>query len=443
MEPANKELEYQVLGGMLNKRECLYDGLSELNEEMFSDEGNVTLFKRISEESSNGITTAKTLMNKVKDQKEKALIRLVDNAYVDRQHFDKALGDLKDTYIKRQLYYSIDKTLSRMDSETSDELISSLEQDISNFYFDDTSENIIDPSERGPEALSEFYELLADPDKAKGLPFSVQEGGHTIGFPSLDEVFNGAQGGDLIMIAAKTGEGKTALAINLARLFSIYQNYLGFYENAEMKVRELESRLLAPIADVKSKELYYAKIEGTEAKKKEKMEGISAAYNRYMKSKLFLSRIPNLPLHKAKGLARQLLHRTKTLDFLVIDYIGRMEITDRKRNMQQWDELYEITKQLKELAMTLNVPIFMLAQRNQAGDVEGAKKMMNECDGVLYFEPVTEDDEKFINETLPQHRRKYANYAIRKKKVRRDDNPAPIYVNFDKAKQFINEVPKY
>ena len=66
--------------------------------------------------------------------------------------------------------------------------------------------------------------------------------------------------------------------------------------------------------------------------------------------------------------------------------------------------------------------------------------MMNECDGVLFFEPTTEEDEELINSSVISARKDIINYKIVKKKVRRDDNPYPIFVAYDKARNLINEV---
>lgn len=440
-EPMDKAAEQAVLAGMINNKDCLYDGLSLLDVDFFTEDATIKIFQKVRDSSNKGITTAKMLMKEFEDPKEKALIRHIDGAYVDYDHFKRNLDDLKDTYIKRQLYFTMNKALSLINNQESksDEIISTVERDIGTFFFEDTDENIINPAERAADGYTEFLAKVDNPELAKGIPFSViNERGVRVGFPSLDEVFNGAQGGDLIMLAAKTGEGKTAFAVNVARTFSLLQNYWGYYQNTEMKVPEMESRLLAPIARVPAKDLYYGRVDGNDTAL---MNRISNAYDVYRKSKLFLSRIPSLPLHKSKGLARQFKNRFKRLDYMIIDYIGRMDLSNKERNMQHWDVMYEIVKQLKELAMELNIPIFILAQRNQAGEVEGAKKMMNECDGVLFFEPIGENDKEHIERTfLNPDKQQAINYKITKKKVRRDDNPYPIYCNFDKGKQFINEV---
>lgn len=434
----NIEAEHQVLAGMMNNVDFLYDALSETHEAMFNDPNNKELYKKIIANSDK--STKASILSQTAQGKEKALIKTIDGLWIDVEHSRSALENLRDAYIKRQLQFTLDEALKNMDSLPADDLIANIEKEIGSFYFNEQDESIIDPEEYAVEALGEFYELLDNPDKAMGIPFSVlNRNGFHIGFPSLDATFNGAQGGDLIMIAAKTGHGKTAMAISIARIFSILQNYAGYYENTEMRLKEMIARLIAPIARVDVKEILNGRLTGTADEIQAKKDRIVNAYEEYRKSKLYLSRIPSLPVHKAKALARQVKNRFGGLDYLIVDYIGRMT-TEGKWNMQTWDEYYEITKQLKELAMTLNIPIFILAQLNDEGKVEGAKKMKNECDGVLFFQPIEEKDEDYIRKNFREDRQKTINYKIVKEKVRRDDNPFPIYVNFDKKKQFINEV---
>ena len=436
-EPRNVEHEQLVLAGMMNNDECFYDALAELDVEFFSDVNTKSIFGKIAE--SNKRMTANMLSKNAKEPREKSAIRTYDGVWSNKDEFYHSLQGLKETYLKRQLYQTLNKVTNRFDDAEFADLVSSIDQDINSFYFDDNGENIIDPKERAPISLLEFWEILDNPDKAKGIPYSVtNQNGVSSGFPSLDRSLNGAHPGDLIMIAAKTGVGKTGFALNLARLFSFKQNFRGYYMNTEMRIREMEARLLAPIANVKANEILYGQLEGSSTEIDQKKTRISDAFNQYMQSSLIMSRIPDLPLHKAKGLAKQVRSKFKKLDYIIVDYVGRMEIVGFDRNI--WDELYEITKEMKKLAITLNIPIFILAQRNQAGDVEGAKKMMNECDGVLYFEPTTSDDLEYIERDLRSDKVHQVNYKIIKKKVRRDDNSSPIYVKYDKARNFVNEV---
>jgi len=437
-KPINTDYEISVLGGMMNNNDCYYDSVAQLTEDHFTDEMTRKVFNKLVNGDSR--KSANMLIKSTDDPKEKSTIRVLDGAWKNVDEFNFSLKGLKHTYDKRQLFHILNKAQNRFDDSNVEELTGSILDEISNLYEGDgDSENIVVAAERAPQALAEFWDRMNNPNLAKGLPYSIiKDKGLDMGFPSLDEAFYGAHGGDLIMIAAQTGKGKTGFAINLARLFSIYQEYHGYYMNTEMRIHEMEARLLAPVANVKANEIFRGKLEGNQTEREAKEKRISEAFNSYMKSNIYLSRIPDLPLHKAQGLANQIKNKYKRLDYLVVDYVGRMEIAGFQGNT--WDELYHITKTLKELAMRLDIPIFMLAQRNQAGDVEGAKKMMNECDGVLYLEPTSDDDLNYIEQNVMREYQNLVNYKIIKKKVRRDDNPAPIYLAYDLARNFINEV---
>src|SRR5690606_30687946 len=160
--------------------------------------------------------TANILINSTKEPREKSAIRVYDGRWTNQDEFYQALEQLKQIHMKRQLYYTIQKAVNRFDEADAEELIASFQYEISGLYYSDGGQNIIDARERAPIALAEFWERLDNPELAKGIPYSYTNmNGIVSGFPSLDKSFYGAHGGDLIMIAAKTGEGKTAFALNL------------------------------------------------------------------------------------------------------------------------------------------------------------------------------------------------------------------------------------
>lgn len=434
IEPKNIDLEMMTIAGMINDEECFYDGISELESDFFTSNENIQMFTEISQNTD--MQSARILEKNTNDVRLKQAIRTVDALWTNKKDFQQAVESLKEIYVKRQLYYTMKQVENKFDSTDTDKLIDEINDNVSRVDLDIKGDEVKDPYDFAMEQYELFLERYANPDGNMGVPFSTTDDrGRVMGLPSLDETFNGAQGGDLIMIAAKTGIGKSAFAVNLARIFSLHQNYPGQYQNTEMRNEELKGRLIAPIAGIKSNEFDSGRIEGTRDEIDRKMSDISYATDLLSKSGLTMPRLPYLPLYKARGLARQ-YKRRHGIKYLIIDYVGRMEMDDDKNT---WDELYRLTKGLKQLAVELDIPIFMLAQRNEAGDVEGAKKMMNECDGVLFFEPITEDDKNHIEGFIRMDQQKKVNYRIVKRKVRRNDNTLPIYCMFDRSKSLIQE----
>lgn len=440
--PANQQVEICVLGGMMNNRAALYDGIGELTEEFFSTDETIELYKLIEEIAcEHDKAPVSIVTKKAKTTKEKALIQTANSTFVNYDSFKVDFEELKNTYLKRQLYYITEKAKQSIEQGIkAKEIIENISGEISGLFYDDTGTNIIDPEKFGEQAYKDFEAGLENPEESYGLRFSVNIKGKVIGFPGLDEVFRGAQGGDLFLIAAKTGQGKTAIANNMARIFALYQKHSVYYENTEMKERELLERLLAPLADVKVDEIAHRQIEGSMAERQAKIQRIKKAHEHFMQSKLYLSRIPVLSATKAKALAKQVRTKYGQLDALFVDYIGRMDL-EQSKGLQEWQVLFKIIQQMKELAMELDIPVFVLSQRNEDGQIEGAKKIANECDGVLFFEPISEKDEDTLDGMhYNDEQRKRINYKITKRKIRRSSNSFPIFCEFDKDKQFINEV---
>jgi replicative DNA helicase len=439
--PTNFQAEINVLGGMMNSREALFDGIGDLTVEHFSTDETKALYQLMEETAfEKDKAPASILLKKTEDQKIKALVRTADSTFVDYDTYKVDLDEVKNTYLNRQLYFITEKAKKSIEQGSKAKtIIETVTDEISGLYFDDGGTNIIDPVEYGKQAEADFLKGLDNPEESYGLRFSVMVKGRTVGFPGLDEVFRGAQGGDLFLLAAKTGQGKTALASNIARVFSLYQKYVGYYENTEMKEKELIERLIAPIAEVTVNEIAHRQLEGTLNERMVKKERIRKAFQHFQQSKLILSRISSLTGVKAKALAKQVKQKYGKLDYLMIDYIGRMDLESSK-GMQEWQVLFKVIQQMKELAMEMNIPVFVLSQRNEDGQIEGAKKIANECDGVLYFEPITEKDEELLEKLhYSEERRRRINYKITKRKMRRSSNTLPIFCEFDKDRQFINE----
>ena len=441
-EPINERAELAVLGAMLNDEKALYEVLSEVDGDHFSSDERIKIYDTIVSLSEGGRVTDKMVLNKLSGAKEKALVRTTQSVYEDYLHFKHDMEELKDSYIKRQLYYITKQALEQTQLEESGIKIADMVSSrLGQLYYDDTGNNIIDPKERAVEGLTEFIEGLDNPDANYGLRFSIptKNGGY-VGFPGLDQALMGAQKGDLILIAAETGVGKTALGVNIARNFSIFQSHAGYYANTEMRKREMEARVLSPVAKATAKEIMFSQLEGSEAERDMKVQRVSDAYERYRLSDLYLSRIPTLSIPKLKGLAKQVKMKYGKLEFILLDYIQRLDL-EYMPGDKEHNALKRAAMRLKELAVELDVPIIMLGQRNFEGNIEGGKAIANECDAVLYFEPIDDKDREHIDQTfLNADKRQKVNYKLTKKKVRRDDNPYPLYCNFDKKYQFINEI---
>lgn len=292
-------------------------------------------------------------------------------------------------------------------------------------------QHMVEPQEATAEALEQLREAMKTPGQVKGISFCYRHEGATVGFKGLDYALNGLRGGDLIMIAAKSGKGKTALAMNIARIISYHNNKRVYYLNTEMDTTQMINRWAASVT-----RLDYAKIERGEITPSE-FDRYEEWVNKFNESPITISRIPSLSPELTKGLAKLAIKKHKKIDCLIVDYVGRMNL-EQTKGLQEYQIMSRIVQQLKEIAMELNIPIITLAQLNDEGKLEGAKKMRNDCDALFFFYPKmqkikTEDGETETVESQTE-------YMLIKEKVRRGSTEGVIHCEFDKPFQFIREL---
>lgn len=309
------------------------------------------------------------------------------------------------------------------------EQLEKLSHNVPTIQDDSKSPLFIAPEQYAGEFFYNLMERVKNPDTALGIQFK--------NFPELNSTFMGLRGGDLLMVCAQSGHGKTAIALNLAKDIAVDQENILYYLNAEMNVDELSSRIISNMTNVPTTELMTGRIQ---APVMEVLEHISNETDRLGKANLYLSRIPTMTIRSIRKGYTQLSRVGKKPDIMVIDYIGRMELEEPTNGLSEWQRLYELSEDIKTMAVELNIPIIVLAQLNGDGKIEGAKKMKNACDGVLFFEPITdemaEEESKYMNE----NQQRKANYKIVKYKVRRNDNSKPIYMQFIRDKQRVKEI---
>ncbi len=214
---------------------------------------------------------------------------------------------------------------------------------------------------RSAEAAGDFKRLrdlldqfLEDPgEQADGsMVQSVRSG-----FMDLDQLLGGFKRGDLIIVAARTGVGKSSLMLNFARNAAVGQHGAVAFFALEMAGEQLAMRLLSAEADVDSTRLRLGM--HTEAEEARIMHalGTLAETNLYIDDSAVLS----VPEIRAKC---RRLQSEVGLDLVVVDYLQLLHgsgRTDTRAN-----EIGSITRALKELARELKVPVIAAAQLSRA-----------------------------------------------------------------------------
>jgi replicative DNA helicase len=202
--------------------------------------------------------------------------------------------------------------------------------------------------------IRQFLDPFLDPGDAEtAMPFG---GNLRTGLSDLDNLLGGLNRSDLIIVAARTGVGKTSLMLNFARNAALAQHAKVAVFSLEMAGEQLAQRLLAAESRVDSARLRLGLHSEIEESRIMHAHGVLSECEIYVDDSAMLQ-IPEL---RAK-LVR--LKRDRGLDLVVVDYL---QLVQGNRSDNRVQEISYITRSLKELARELDVPVVAGSQLSRA-----------------------------------------------------------------------------
>jgi replicative DNA helicase len=209
------------------------------------------------------------------------------------------------------------------------------------------------------ESLDHLEALFDRDGQTTGVP---------TGFRDLDELLLGWQPSNLIVVAARPGQGKTAFALGTATDAAVELARPVVFFSLEMGYLELTQRILSAEAGVNSRALRTGRIaEGDWSR-------LSAAVGRLAGAPLFIDDNPHLTVMDMRAKCRRLKAQHGDLALVVVDYLQLMSTARRGENRQV--EVAELSRGLKVLARDLDVPVLALSQLNRSLEYRADKRPM-------------------------------------------------------------------
>jgi replicative DNA helicase len=185
------------------------------------------------------------------------------------------------------------------------------------------------------------------------------------GFAELDELTNGLHGGQLIIVAARPGLGKSTLALDFARAATVKHSMPAIFFSLEMGRSEIAMRLLAAESSIPMQTLRKGNMEQRDWDKLAQVRGQIAD------APLYIDDSPNMTLVEIRAKCRRLSQKVG-LKMVVIDYLQLMTSGKKVESRQQ--EVSEFSRALKLLAKELSVPVIALSQLNRGPEQRADKK---------------------------------------------------------------------
>jgi len=258
------------------------------------------------------------------------------------------------------------------------------------------------------------------------------------GFKKLDDLTMGYKPGDLIILGAQTGHGKTAFALNTVNAVAVDGCKPLFYVNTEMSKKQVAYRMAAILSQLELQKIRNGSLTNGE------LSQVNTGYDILAYSAFHYVNIPNLTPDKLQTIAQKAKLQFNT-ELLILDYVGRME--KRNKNLQEWQVLEDTVKACKIMAQNLDMAVMVLVQLNEDGALQGAKRMKNECDVMLKLLPMCEDlkDTQEVEEAQKKYQYKYKkiyepfNYRLWVDKSRDSEAGISIPLVFDLERQQIRQ----
>ena len=189
----------------------------------------------------------------------------------------------------------------------------------------------------------------------------VLESGKTVtgletGFKGIDRATYGLMKGELVILAARPGMGKTTLALNIARQVAASQQVAFF--SVEMPYHQLSRKILATEVGISSQDIR-AGMFG-----RDKIQSIKRAVETFKATNMTIFDSPGITVGYIKSKLHQLKARTGTeTDLVVVDYLQLMSDPKAKDRLQ---EVSALSRNLKLLAKEFNCPVIALSQLSRA-----------------------------------------------------------------------------
>ena len=184
--------------------------------------------------------------------------------------------------------------------------------------------------------------------------------GLATGFPQFDHLTSGLQKSDMIVIAARPSMGKTSLALNIAQnvAFGPSKGKVAIF-SLEMSAEQLLMRMLASLGRVDLSLLLKGKLQ------EKHWASINSVVDMLGKASIFVDESSTLDILGMRRRLRQILQRAGGIDLVIIDYLQLLTSGGNRRPNDRFQEITEISRELKSLAREFNLPVVVLSQLNR------------------------------------------------------------------------------
>lgn len=360
LPPQAVEVEEAVLGALMLERDAIYKVSGILSEESFYKPEHQVIFRTIQELSDSGKSIdLLTITQRLKDNNQLhevgglANITQLTRRVASSAHIEQHARIIAEKYFSREIIRRFTSCINKAYQDNIDELETEYSQ----------ATQAIDDLLAGKSGMKHISAILDETrtdleNREQKAQTGEIQGIHT-GLTDLNELNNGWQKGELIIIAARPSMGKTAVALNLFTKSAALKNRNVCVFSLEMENIKLSKRLI----------LSYGGIVRTNFERGTMTAGDWSSYNHADKElrrlPIFIDDTPVVDVRHISSVIRNKVRKGQC-DLVIIDYLQLVETPQSYSNRNREREVAEISRGLKKAAKAAGVPIILLAQLNRA-----------------------------------------------------------------------------
>ena len=414
--PNNLEAEQSVLGACFLSKYALQKAAESLSSESFYNEKNSKIFSTmldlIEEKSPIDITTVTSHLKKKNELSEVGGVEYLTeivNFVPTASNVDYYIQNVEESALLRGLIETATQIAEEgyRTDETVNEILDNSEKKILNIVKNRKSSEFRTIKEILTKAQADLELLSQSKGEITGL---------ATGWYDFDRITTGLHPNEFIIIAARPAVGKTAFALNIATHVAMSQDKSVAVFNLEMSAEQLAMRILSSLGQIDGFKLKTGNLLSNDWKR------VNEASSQLANTNLVIDDTPGITIGEVRAKCRRLASSEKGLSLIIIDYLQLLS-GGKNYGANRQQEVSDISRSLKTLAMELGVPVIALSQLSRGvesredkrplmSDLRESGSIEQDADIVMFLyrddyynkEMRSEDNNSVIEINIAKHR---------------------------------------
>lgn len=414
--PNNLEAEQSVLGACFLSKYALQKAAESLSSESFYNEKNSKIFSTmldlIEEKSPIDITTVTSHLKKKNELSEVGGVEYLTeivNFVPTASNVDYYIQNVEESALLRGLIETATQIAEEgyRTDETVNEILDNSEKKILNIVKNRKSSEFRTIKEILTKAQADLELLSQSKGEITGL---------ATGWYDFDRITTGLHPNEFIIIAARPAVGKTAFALNIATHVAMSQDKAVAVFNLEMSAEQLAMRILSSLGQIDGFKLKTGNLLSNDWKR------VNEASSQLANTNLVIDDTPGITIGEVRAKCRRLASSEKGLSLIIIDYLQLLS-GGKNYGANRQQEVSDISRSLKTLAMELGVPVIALSQLSRGvesredkrplmSDLRESGSIEQDADIVMFLyrddyynkEMRSEDNNSVIEINIAKHR---------------------------------------